>query len=107
TSVNFQHETGYPIQLTNTFSGLAQGSESVKIEPNGYMRYPSINDTNLRVGRVTSIRERFKLETDCDLFNVFNVAPTTTETVAYGTSFLKPTVFLGPLIPRFQAKISF
>jgi Carboxypeptidase regulatory-like domain/TonB dependent receptor len=106
-SVNYQHETGYPIQLTNTFSGLAQGSESVKIEPNGYQRYPSINDTNLRVGRVTPFGERFKLETDCDLFNVFNAAPTTAETVAYGSTFLKPTVFLGPFVARFQAKLSF
>jgi len=107
TSVNFQYETGYPIQLTNTFSGLAQGSESVKIEPNGYMRYPSVNDTNLRVGRITPFGDRFKLETDCDLFNLFNVSPTTAETVAFGTTFLKPTNFLGPFIARFQAKVSF
>jgi hypothetical protein len=105
--VNFQYETGYPIQLTNTFSGLAQGSESVKIEPNGYMRYPSVNDTNLRVGRITPFGDRFKLETDCDLFNLFNVSPTTAETVAFGTTFLKPTNFLGPFIARFQAKVSF
>ncbi|MGA1984188.1 MAG: carboxypeptidase regulatory-like domain-containing protein [Acidobacteriaceae bacterium] len=108
TSVNFQHETGMPIQYTNTFNvGLAQGSESVKIEPNGYARYPSVNDTNLRIGRVTPLGERFKLETDCDLFNVFNVAPTTAETVAFGSTFQKPTTFLGPFIARFQGKVTF
>jgi hypothetical protein len=107
TSINYQHETGYPIQYTNTFSGLAQGSESVKIEPNGYARYPNIDDVNLRVGRVTPIGERFKLETDCDLFNLFDAEPTTAETVAYGSSFQRPTNFLGPFIARFQAKVSF
>jgi hypothetical protein len=108
TSVNFQHETGMPIQYTYTYNaGLNQGSESVKIEPNGYARYPSVNDTNLRVGRVTPIGERFKLETDCDLFNLFNVAPTTAEAVAFGSTFQKPTTFLGPFIARFQAKVSF
>jgi len=106
-SMNYQHETGYPIQFTNTFTGLAQGTESVKIEPNGYARYPNVNDVNLRIGRVTPFGERFKLETDCDLNNLFNASPTTSETVAYGTTFQKPTVFLGPFIARFQAKVSF
>ena len=107
TSVNYQHETGYPIQYTYTFSGLHQGTESVKIEPNGYARYPNVDDTNLRVSRVTKIRERYTLETACDLNNLFNVKPTTAETVAFGSTFQKPTTFLGPFIARFQAKFSF
>jgi hypothetical protein len=107
TSVNFQHETGMPIQYTANFTGLNQGTESIKIEPNGYARYPSVNDTNLRVGRVTPLGERFKLETDCDLFNLFNVAPTTAEAVAFGSTFQKPTTFLGPFIARFQGKVTF
>jgi hypothetical protein len=107
TSVNYQHETGYPIQYTYTYSGLAQGTESVKIEPNGYARYPNVDDTNLRVGRVTKFRERYTLETDCDLNNLFNAKATTAETVAFGSTFLKPSTFLGPFIARFQAKVSF
>jgi hypothetical protein len=108
TSINFQHETGMPIQYTYTFNaGLNQGSESVKIEPNGYARYPSVNDTNLRLGRVTPIGERFKVETDCDLNNLFNVSPTTAEQVAFGSTFQKPTTFLGPFIARFQVRLSF
>ena len=107
TSVNYQHETGYPIQYTYTYNGLAQGTESVKIEPNGYARYPNVDDTNLRVGRVTKFRERYTLETDCDLNNLFNAKATTAETVAFGSTFLKPSTFLGPFIARFQAKVSF
>lgn len=107
TSINYQHETGYPIQYLANFTGLNQGTESIKIEPNGYARYPSINDTNLRIGRVTPLSERFKLETDCDLNNLFDASPTTAESATFGSTFQKPTTFLGPFIARFQAKVSF
>jgi Carboxypeptidase regulatory-like domain len=108
TSVNFQHETGMPVLPTNAFNvGLNQGSETVFLQPNGTLRYPSINDMNLRIGRVTPLGERFKVETDCDLNNVFNASPTIAQTVTYGTAFLKPSTFLGPFIARFQAKVTF
>ncbi len=56
TSLNYQHETGYPIVLTNAYSGLAPGqiTETVNLDTNGSIRYPSINDTNLRISRITS-----------------------------------------------------
>jgi hypothetical protein len=109
TSVNYQHETGFPITPTNAFTGLAPGqiTETVNLAPNGQLRYPSVNDTNLRLARITPIGERFKLETSCDLFNLFNAHPVTAETVSYGASFQRPTNFLGPFIARFNAKVSF
>jgi len=108
TSVNFQHETGSPILPTYAFNvGLNQGSETVNLAPNGTIRYPSVNDTNLRIGRITSLGDRFKLETDCDLNNLFNGSATTAETATFGTAFLKPSTFVGPFIARFQARLTF
>jgi hypothetical protein len=109
TSVNFQHETGFPITPNFTFAGLAPGqiSETVNLAPNGQLRYPSVNDVNLRLSRITPIGDRFKVETACDMFNLFNVAPVTAETVTYGANFLRPTNFLGPFIARFNLKVSF
>ncbi len=125
TSVNYQHETGFPIVPTNSFNlplttyngatyGLAQGTELVNMAPNGALRYPAVNDTNLRFGRVTPIRERFTLETNCDLFNLFNSHAITTETATEAqangvnsTTFTRPSNFLGPFIARFSAKLSF
>jgi hypothetical protein len=133
TSVNYQHETGFPITPTNTFSGLAPGqiSETVNLGPNGTLRYPSVNDTNLRLSRVTPVHERFTVETSCDLFNLFNSHAITTETateaqqtvlatpandpnVAPGTpinpngpNFTRPSNFLGPFIARLNVKVSF
>lgn len=116
TSVNYQHETGFPITPTNTFSGLAPGqiNETVNLGPNGTLRYPSINDTNLRVARITPIGERFKLEASCDLFNLFNAHPTTAETTTEAqtnglnsVNFTRPTNFLGPFIARFNVRLNF
>jgi hypothetical protein len=116
TSVNYQHETGFPIVLTNGFSGLAAGqiTETVDLIPNGGLRYPSINDTNLRLSRITPWGERFKIETDCDLFNLFNARPTTAETTSEtqtngvnSTTFTRPSNFLGPFVARFNIRVSF
>jgi hypothetical protein len=109
TSLNFQHETGYPITPTYLFTGLSSSgqSETVNLLPNGKLKYPSVNETNLRLARITPIGERFKLETSCDLFNLFNTQPATAETASYGANFLRPSTFLGPFIARFNAKISF
>lgn len=116
TSVNFQHETGFPITPTNSFSGLAPGqiTELVDLGPNGTLRYPSVNDMNLRLGRVTPIGERFNLETSCDLFNLFNAHPTTAETTTEAqlngvnsVNFTRPTNFLGPFVARFNVRLNF
>lgn len=116
TSVNYQHETGFPITPTNSFSGLAPGqiNETVNLAPNGALRYPAVNDTNLRLARITPIGERFKIETSCDLFNLFNAHPTTAETTTEAqlnginsTTFTRPSNFLGPFIARFNMRVSF
>jgi Carboxypeptidase regulatory-like domain/TonB dependent receptor len=116
TSVNYQHETGFPITPTNTFSGLGPGQigETVNLGPNGTLRYPSVNDTNLRLSRITPIRERYSLETSCDLFNLFNshaiTAETATEAQLNGinnTNFTRPSNFVGPFVARFNVKVSF
>ena len=116
TSVNYQHETGFPITPTNTFSGLGPGqiAETVNLGPNGTLRYPAVNDTNLRLERITHFEKRFTLETSCDLFNLFNSHAITTETATEAqtngvnsTNFERPSNFLGPFIARFNAKVSF
>jgi hypothetical protein len=125
TSVNFQHETGFPITPTNAFNlplttyngvtyGLAQGTDTVNLGPNGTLRYPAVNDTNLRLSRITPVRERYTLETSCDLFNLFNSHPITTETATEAqtngvnsVNFTRPSNFLGPFVARFNVKMSF
>ena len=117
TSVNYQHETGFPITPTNSFTGLGPGQipETVNLLPDGGLRYPSVNDTNLRLSKVTTVHEGYTVETDCDLFNLFNSHAITTETATEAqlnglnntTTFTRPSNFLGPFIARFNVKFSF
>jgi Carboxypeptidase regulatory-like domain len=106
-AVNFQHETGFAILPTNTFGGLTQGSETVKLGGNGSLRYNSVNDTNLRISRPTTITERFTIEPLVDLYNLFNARPIIAETTTAGANFQKPTNFLGPFVARFGCKLNF
>jgi len=106
-AVNFQHETGFAIVPTNAFGGLAQGSETVKVQSNGSLRYDSVNDVNLRLSRPTNITERITIEPLVDLNNLFNAKPITAETTTIGANFQKPTNFLGPFVARFGCRLNF
>lgn len=106
-SINFQHETGYPILPTAVFTGLNQGSETVKLATNGAIRLQSVNDVNLRFSRPTSIGDRFTLEPLVDFNNIFDANPVIAVTAAYGPSFLKPSNMLGPFVARFGLKLLF
>ncbi len=86
----------------------------MNLAPDGALRYPAVNDTNLRLARVTPIRERHALETSADMFNLFNSHAITTETATEAqltgvnsVNFTRPSNFLGPFIARFNVKLSF
>jgi hypothetical protein len=106
-SINFQHETGYPLLPTVVVTGLNQGSETIKLATNGALRLDSVNDANLRISRPTHLGDRYTLEPLMDLNNLFNSNPVIAKTVAYGANFLKPSNVLGPFVARFGLKLSF
>jgi hypothetical protein len=108
-SVNFQHQTGFPILPTLVVTGLPQGSETIKLAPNGTLaRNDSINDANFRLARPTSFHEgKYALEAVADFFNVTNANPATSRTTSYGSNYLKPATILNPFITRFGLKFTF
>ena len=107
TSLNFQHYTGYPFRPTEVFTGLAQGSETVALLPQGQIRYPSVNMADMRISRPFTFKERFKLDIMVDLFNLGNVNTTTAEVASYGANYLKPTGLVNPFVARFGLKLAF
>lgn len=107
TSLNFQHYTGYPFRPTEVFTGLGQGSETVALLPQGQLRYPSVNVADMRISRVFTFRERFKLDVMADLFNLGNVNTITAEVASYGANYLKPTGLVNPFVARFGLKLEF
>jgi hypothetical protein len=109
TSINYQHQTGFPILPTLAVTGLPQGSESIKLAPNGTLaRNDTINDANLRIARPTTFHDgKYTLEAVADLFNITNANPATARTAAYGSVYLKQSAILNPFIARFGLKLSF
>ncbi len=108
TSANFQHYTGYPFQPVNTFEGpeLAQGNETVILQPAGITRLPSVNLLSLRVSRPTAIGERFKIEPIVDLLNVAN-ANTVISQSNNALSLRAPGDVLHPFVAKLGLRITF
>ena len=107
-SVSFQHYTGYPFQPVNTFAGpeLAQGNESVILEPGGTTRLPSVNLLSFRISRPTKIGERFKIEPIVDLDNVTN-ANTVISQSNNALSLRFPGDVLHPFLAKLGLRITF
>jgi hypothetical protein len=121
-SLNYQHETGYPLLPTlqvSTYvpagsppgtasSKLLQGTETINLAPDGRFRLDSVNDVNLRLSRPTPLRKsRFTLEPMADFNNILNANPVVARTTAYGSNFLKPSNTLNPFVARFGLKVIF
>ncbi|HEX4750006.1 MAG TPA: TonB-dependent receptor [Bryobacteraceae bacterium] len=106
-SLNFQHYTGYPFRPTEVFTGLAQGSETVALLPQGELRLPSVNLADVRISRPFTYRERWRIEPACDLFNLGNSNTVISEVSSYGPVYLKPSGVLNPFVARFGLRVSF
>jgi hypothetical protein len=132
-SGNFQHVTGYPIQANYPVTSailqsqyptatLTQGTQSnIYVEQSGGFRLPDLNLMDIRLSRVFSIKERFKLEPEFDIYNLFNagtvvsanstvtavVANTTYAPGTVGSLFLNPTNVLPPRLYKIGLRFDF
>ncbi len=107
TSLNFQHYTGYPFRPTQLFTGLAQGSETVALEPQGVLRLPAVNLADVRISRPFKFRERWGVEPVADLFNIGNSNTVTSQVSSYGAVYLRPSGVLNPFVARFGLRVTF
>jgi hypothetical protein len=105
-SPKFQFYTGYPLQPTNTFTGLNQNSEVVALGTRGSIRLPDVAYFDLRIARPTRIREKILLEPIIDLLNVSNRNPVLAEVTSIGANYLKPSDLLNPFVARFALRLS-
>jgi hypothetical protein len=105
-SPKFQFYTGYPLQPTNTFTGLNQNSEAVALGTRGSIRLPNVAYFDLRIARPTRIREKILLEPIADLLNLSNRNPVLAEVTSIGANYLKPSDLLNPFVARFALRLS-
>ena len=107
-SPNFQYYTGYPLQPTNTFSGLNQNTESVALLPRGGIRLDNVRNFSLRLSRPTKFREgRIGMEPIIDLLNLGNANPVLARVTSFGANYLKPSDLLNPFVARVALRLTF
>jgi carboxypeptidase family protein len=109
TSANFQHYTGFPIRPTETFTGpeLNQTSVTIGAAPAGALRYPTVNQLNLRLSREFTFNERWHLTPTVDFFNVTNAQTIIGEVTTVGNSFRLPFLAINPFVTRFALRLTF
>jgi len=130
---NFQHVTGYPVTASyavtsaildayNPGVALTQGTQTVYAAPEGTYRLPNVNLMDLRLSKIFTIHERYKIQPEFDIYNLFNQGIISSEntgvtavisgTPAYaagsiGNLFLNPTNVYPPRLFKFGMRFDF
>jgi hypothetical protein len=127
---NFQHVTGYPVEATYAVTSaildaqypgaaLTQSTQTVYMAPSGSYRLPNVNLMDIRLSRIFTIKERFKLEPEFDIYNLLNVGAVISEngsitagaasngTGSVGSLFLNPTNVLPPRLFKIGLRFDF
>jgi hypothetical protein len=113
-SGNFQHLTGYPQEgsysVTSATLGqtLVQSSQTVYLVPSGSQRLPAVNLLDLRVSKVFTIKERYKLQPEFDIYNLANSSAAVSENASVNAAtYLNPTAILPPRLFKVGLRFDF
>ena len=98
---------GDPLTRTVTIAGLAQGSETVWVQPRGEDRTETVSQfVDLRVAKRFNLG-RTQLEGTVDLFNLLNANHVLLQNEAIGSTVGRPSRILAPRIVRFGVTARF
>ena len=105
----FRAQSGVPGQRTQNFSNAAllQGPVTRRLEEFGTQRGPVVAIANLKVSKTFSYRERYKLQTNYEVFNMFNSSAATGITYLTGPTYLRTTGIVSPRVGRLGLQITF
>lgn len=100
--------SGYAGQRTQTFSNsaLRQGSVTLRMEPFGAQRGPTISTANFKIGWRSSELWNMRFEPSLQVFNVFNASSATS--LSYLSKTLgRVTGIISPRVIRLGLRVSF
>jgi len=93
-----QHFTGFPeaptVLVTSATVALTQVTQSLRAEPTGSSRLPSVNMADLRISKVVRAPRGFEVEPALDVFNLTNANPIQARVVQLGPTFDRATDIL-------------
>ena len=106
----FRAQSGTPGQRISKFnsSALNQGSTTIRMGPFGEFRGPVVPLLNVKIAKIFTIHDRFKLEANGQLFNVINSSANVTTNYQTGAStFGVASDILSPRVLRLGGNFSF
>jgi hypothetical protein len=109
-STLFRAQEGTPGQRTSKFNSTAlnQGSTTIKMGPFGEFRGPVVPLLNLKAAKIFTIRDKYHLEANAQVFNLNNSSsPVTTNYLTGSTTFGVATAVMSPRVFRIGGQFSF
>ncbi len=108
----YRYTTGLAWGRTASIRNLAQGSETVRIEPIGTRRTLAVNFVDLRVEKTFPFASSRSAGVFLDLFNLNNqgvndIGSRTSVIESSGTSFGNPNVWVSPRLARLGFRVTF
>ena len=114
---NFQHGTGTPLNQVYTVTSavlpagvtLTQSSQNLYLAPAGIARMPNVNLVDIRLSRLLTIKDRWSLRPEFDVYNLLNAATVmaANTSVNAGALFRNPQAVLPPRLFKLGMKLDF
>jgi hypothetical protein len=92
---------------TGNFTGLNEGTVTVRLAQQGTHQGPVIPVLNLRVAKTFKLGERMTLAPEAQVFNLLNSGAATGFTSLVGPTYGDATGILAPMVARFGAQFQF
>ena len=86
---------------------LTRSSQSVRLEPNDVIRYPTRNLVDVRFGRIFRFGARRQIEPFADLYNLLNVNTVLSENTTLGSGYETVSATINPRLIRVGVKVAF
>jgi len=109
-SAFFRAQSGNPAQRLDSFnsSALSQGSTTVRMGPFGQYRGPAISILNVKAAKVFTLREKYHLELNFQVYNILNnSSAVATNYLNSPTTFNVVTSIVSPRVARVGMFFSF
>ena len=105
----YRAQSGLPGERTESFSSplLLQGAVTLRMEPFGAQRGPTIQIANMKFAKNIIYRERFKAQANFQVFNIFNSSAATSTSYLTGPTYQHITGIVSPRVARVGLQFSF